>query len=209
KEAGLVVLEGRREGQRGPSAELYAVNPAAAHVAGLDVTTERTRGAVADVTGPGLSEDEPPTPPSRRGDAVACTRAALAGALRPTGLALPDLRQVVISTPGAIDPETGQLEYAPELVRWQDPGVLGRLADALGVPVDIENDVNVVAMAEYDHGAARGATAFALLWVDEGIGLAYVQNGVPHRGATGGAGEVGYMPVPGQPGFRDVRETVD
>src|SRR5262249_11825388 len=129
--------------------------------------------------------------------------------LRPTGLALPDLRQVVISTPGAIDPETGQLEYAPELVRWQGPGLLGRLADGLGVPVDIENDVNVVAMAEYDHGAARGAPAVALLWVGEGIGLAYVQNGVPPRGATGGAGEVGYMPVPGQPVFRDVRETGD
>src|SRR5262249_13243 len=78
-----------------------------------------------------------------------------------------------------------------------------------GGGVGSENEVKVVAMAEYDHGAARGATAFALLWVDEGIGLAYVQNGVPHRGATGGAGEVGYMPVPGQPVFRDVRETGD
>jgi predicted NBD/HSP70 family sugar kinase len=209
KQAGLVVLEGRREGQRGPSAELYAVNPAAAYVAGLDVTSERIQVAVADVTGRVLARHELPTPPDHRGDGVACARAALLGALAPTGLAMGDLRRVVIGTPGAIDPDTGQLEYAPELVRWQGPGLLARLQAGLGVPVDVENDVNVVAMAEYDHGAARGAPAFALLWVSEGIGLAYVQNGVPHRGATGGAGEVGYMPVPGQPVYRDVRETGD
>jgi predicted NBD/HSP70 family sugar kinase len=209
KQAGLVVLEGRREGQRGPSAELYAVNPAAAYVAGLDVTTERIQVAVADVTGRVLAGHELPTPPGYRGDGVACVRAALLGALAPTGLTPGDLRRVVIGTPGAIDPDTGQLEYAPELVRWQGPDLLARLQAGLGVPVDVENDVNVVAMAEYDHGAARGAPAFALLWVSEGIGLAYVQNGVPHRGATGGAGEVGYMPVPGQPVYRDVRETGD
>ena len=164
---------------------------------------------MADVTGRVLGGHELPTPPGQRGDGVACARAALLGALAPTGLSLGDLRRVVIGTPGAIDPDTGQLEYAPELVRWQGPDLLARLQAGLGVPVDVENDVNVVAMAEYDHGAARGAPAFALLWVSEGIGLAYVQNGVPHRGATGGAGEVGYMPVPGQPVFRDVRETGD
>src|SRR5437016_456473 len=62
KEAGLVVLEGHREGQRGPSAELYAVNPSAAYVAGLDVTEHRIQVAVADVTGRVLAEHELLTP---------------------------------------------------------------------------------------------------------------------------------------------------
>ena len=213
KEAGLVVLEGLREGQRGPSAELYAVNPVAAYVAGLDGTAERIQAAVADVTGRVLAEYELPTPArgggAGAGDAPAQVRRTLLGACDRAGLGLSDLRHVVIGTPGAIDPDTGQLEYAPELVHWQGPGLLDRMRDALGVSVDIENDVNVVAMAEYDHGAAKGSPAFALLWVSEGIGMAYVLGGVPHRGATGGAGEVGYMPVPGQPVFRDVRETGD
>jgi predicted NBD/HSP70 family sugar kinase len=209
KEAGLVVLEGLREGQRGPSAELYAVNPAAAHVVGLDATAARIQAAVADVTGRILAEYEVPTPARGSGGAPAQARHALLGVLDRAGLALPDVRHVVIGTPGAIDPDTGRLEYAPELVHWQGPGLLERVREALGVSVDIENDVNVVAMAEYDHGAAKGSPAFVLLWVSQGIGMAYVLGGVPHRGATGGAGEVGYMPVPGQPVFRDVRETGD
>jgi predicted NBD/HSP70 family sugar kinase/biotin operon repressor len=207
KEAGLVVLEGRREGQRGPSAELYAVNPAAAHVAGLDVTEHRIAVAVADVTGRVLAEHELPTPGRGGGDATVRTRKALEAATALAGLSLADLRHVVIGAPGAIDPQTGQLEYAPELVRWGGPGLIQRLRDALGVPVDVENDVNVVAMAEYDHGAAKGSPAFVLLWISDGIGMAYVLDGVPHRGAGGGSGEVGYMPVPGQPVFRNVRRT--
>ncbi len=209
KEAGLVVLEGLREGQRGPSAELYAVNPASAYVAGLDATAERIQAAVADVTGRVLAEHEVPTPARGTGGAPVHVRKVLLGAVQRAGLELSDLRHVVIGSPGAIDPETGQLEYAPELVQWHGPGLQDRIRDALGVSVDIENDVNVVAMAEYDHGAAAGSPAFALLWVSEGIGMAYVLGGVPHRGATGGAGEVGYMPVPGQPVFRDVATTGD
>ena len=204
KEAGLVVLEGRRAA-RGPAAELYAVNPRSAYVAGMDVTPERIMAAVADVTGRVLAEFELPTPGRGGGNAAVRTRRALRGATAAAGLAISDLRHVVLGTPGALDPKTGELVYAPQLVRWEGPGLLGRIQDALGVPVDIENDVTVVAMAEYDHGAAHGSPSFALLWVSDGIGMAHVRGGVPHRGATGGAGEVGYMPVPGQPVFRDVR----
>src|SRR6266545_1445664 len=204
KEAGLVVLEGRRAA-RGPAAELYAVNPRSAYVAGMDVTPERIMAAVADVTGRVLAEFELPPPGRGGGNAAVRTRKALPGATAAAGLAISDLRHVVLGTPGALDPKTGELVYAPQLVHWEGPGLLGRIRDALGVPVDIENDVTVVAMAEYDHGAAHGSPSFALLWVSDGIGMAHVRGGVPHRGATGGAGEVGYMPVPGQPVFRDVR----
>jgi predicted NBD/HSP70 family sugar kinase len=204
KAAGFVVQDGWREGQRGPSAELYAVNPACAHVAGLDVTPERIHAAVADITGRVLADHELLTPGRGGGDAAARTKKAVAGALEGAGLGFADLRHVVIGAPGAIDPQTGRLAYAPELLRWQGDDLVGGIEDALGVPVDIENDVNVVAMAEYDHGSAKHAPAFVLLWVSDGIGLAWVHEGSPHRGATGGAGEVGYMPVPGQPVFRNV-----
>ena len=91
KEAGLVVLEGHREGQRGPSAELYALNPASAHVAGLDVNEERIQVAVADVTGRVLAEHELPTPPRGAGDATVRTRTALEAATERAGLSLPEI----------------------------------------------------------------------------------------------------------------------
>ncbi|CAM5452902.1 hypothetical protein SGRIM128S_06889 [Streptomyces griseomycini] len=71
--AGLVVATGTTEGRPGPGARLYGVNPAAAHVAGLDVAPGRIRAAVADVTGRTVGRHELPTPsrppprrPSRR-----------------------------------------------------------------------------------------------------------------------------------------------
>ncbi|WP_181789782.1 helix-turn-helix transcriptional regulator, partial [Streptomyces phytophilus] len=49
--AGLVIATGTSEGSPGPNAQLYALNPAVAHVVGLDVSAARIRAAVADVTG--------------------------------------------------------------------------------------------------------------------------------------------------------------
>lgn len=69
------------------------------------------------------------------------------------------------------------------------------------MPVEYENDVNLVAVAEQRLGAARGHEDFVLLWNEEGLGAALVINGRLHRGFTGGAGEVGFLPVPGTPSY--------
>jgi predicted NBD/HSP70 family sugar kinase len=70
--------------------------------------------------------------------------------------------------------------------------------------VDVENDVNLAAVAEQAVGVAADARDFVVLWIAEGIGAAVVIDGRLHRGATGGAGEVGYMPVPGAPLVRTI-----
>lgn len=72
------------------------------------------------------------------------------------------------------------------------------------MPVEYENDVNLVALAEQRLGAARGHEDFVLLWNQEGLGAALVLGGRLHRGWTGGAGEVGFLPVPGAPLVRHV-----
>ncbi|MFC7586667.1 ROK family protein [Nonomuraea antimicrobica] len=115
------------------------------------------------------------------------------------------LRRVVIGVQAAIDPSTGRLGYAAakDVPGWQMPDLVPALSAGLGVPVDVENNVNLAAVAEQAHGAARGHRDFVLLWADEGIGAAIVLGGRMHRGATGGAGEVGYMPTPGAPTARE------
>jgi predicted NBD/HSP70 family sugar kinase len=65
--------------------------------------------------------------------------------------------------------------------------------------VVLENDVNLAAIAERAYGAARDAEDFALMWLDRGIGLSVMLGGRLHRGRSGGAGEIGYLPVPGAP----------
>jgi len=89
------------------------------------------------------------------------------------------------------------LRHAEHMPAWARPGLRAALEAELRVPVQLENDVNVVAVAERVRGAAVGTDSFALLWVAGGLGLAIDLGGRVHRGATGGAGEVGYMPLPG------------
>jgi predicted NBD/HSP70 family sugar kinase len=64
--------------------------------------------------------------------------------------------------------------------------------------------VNLAALAEAHAGAARGVGDFVLIWIGGGVGLAIVLGGRLHRGSTGAAGEIGYLPVPGAPIPRDV-----
>ncbi|WP_408056988.1 ROK family transcriptional regulator [Streptomyces changanensis] len=202
--AGLVVATGTSEGRPGPNAQLYGVNPRAAYAAGLDVNPRRVRAAVADVTGAVVGEFELRTP--RRGGpgAVRQVTEALDGAVKAAGLTLGDVHRLVIGTPGAFDPSTGRLRYASHLPGWHGPTLLEELAAALPAPVEYENDVNLVAVAEQRLGAAAGYGDFVLLWSEEGLGAALVLGGRLHRGYTGGAGEVGFMPVPGAPLVRNV-----
>lgn len=200
QEAGLVVLDGIREGLPGRTAEVYRINPAAAYVGALDVTPARIEARIADIAGTTVGSYTLPTPRRAGGELVARLRAALDGAGSPG-----PLRRVVIGVQAAIDPSTGRLGYATakDMPGWQIGDLVPTLAKGLGVPVSVENNVNLVALAEMAHGAARGDSDFVLLWADEGIGSAIVLGGRMHRGATGGAGEVGYMPTPGAPTARE------
>ncbi|MFI6682370.1 ROK family protein [Streptomyces sp. NPDC050485] len=202
--AGLVVATGTTEGRPGPNAQLYAVNAHSAHVAGLDVTPGRIRAAVADVAGSVVGEFEVATPGRRAESVVRQVTDALDGAVKAAGLSRADLHRVVIGTPGAFDPGTGRLRYASHLPGWHSPTLLDELAAALPMPVEYENDVNLVAIAEQRLGAARGHDDFVLLWNEGGLGAALVIGGRLHRGFTGGAGEVGFLPVPGAPLVRHV-----
>ncbi|MFE9673374.1 ROK family protein [Streptomyces sp. NPDC006259] len=203
--AGLVLATGTTEGRPGPNAQLYEVNPAAGHAAGLDVTPERVLAAVADITGRTIGAYEVPTPGRKgAGTVVRQVTEALDGAVKAAGLARDDVRRLVVATPGAFDPTTGRLRYASHLPGWHSPALLDDLAAVLPMPVEYENDVNLVAVAEQRLGAARGHEDFVLLWNEGGLGAALVLGGRLHRGWTGGAGEVGFLPVPGAPLVRQV-----
>ncbi|HEV7626823.1 MAG TPA: ROK family transcriptional regulator [Streptomyces sp.] len=204
--AGLVVVTGRSEGLPGPNAQLYSVNPDAACVAGVDVTTARILAGVADISGRVTGTFELPTPRTgalrsgqRQQRAADLVVQAVEGAAKAAGVHRSDLHRVVIGTPGAFDPSTGRLRYASHLPGWHSPTLLEELAAALSMPLVYDNDVNLVAVAEQQRGVADGHEDFVLLWNEEGIGAALVIGGRLHHGRTGGAGEVGFLPVPGTP----------
>jgi len=201
---GLVVPAGIREGGRGPNAKLYSANSRAAYVAGVDLTPWSMSVAIADVTGDVVAEHEIET--SRRAplDPLPRLRSVIEAAVAQVGLRTTELHHVVIGAPGAIDPRTDELAYAPHLVGWHRPDLPRAVGAELGVTVDIENDVNLAAVAEMWAGQAKDIDNFVMLWAAEGLGMAMVLDGRIWRGASGGAGEISYLPVPGVPLSRQV-----
>ncbi|MQS09139.1 ROK family protein, partial [Streptomyces alkaliphilus] len=67
--------------------------------------------------------------------------------------------------------------------------------------VVVENEVNLAAVAEHRLGAVRDRDTFVLLWLGEGVGASLFLDGGLRRGNSGGAGELGFLPVPGTGGL--------
>lgn len=204
EERGLVEVVGEQAGNRGPNAALYNVVPSCAYVAGLDVGPDSVTAAVADVKGNVVAEVT--ASPHDQDDPVSIVHNAVVKACRSGRVALAKLRGVVIGTPGVVDPRTGDVRFSFDLPHWHE-GIHEALARDLRRDVTIENDVNLVAIAERAQGAARRVDDFVLVWVGRGIGLAVVLGGRLHRGRSGSAGEIGYLPVPGVPLAADVKAT--
>jgi predicted NBD/HSP70 family sugar kinase len=201
EERGLVSRVGEQAGGRGPNASLYAVVPTSAFVVGVEVGPDQAVAACADITGTVLGRVEQSTHDSD--DPVGVVHNAVIEAARSAKAPLAKVRRVVLGSPGLVDPATGDLNFAFDLPRWQR-GLLGALREDLKRAVFFENDVNLAAVAEAHAGAAKGVDDFVLLWLDRGVGMAVMLGGKLHRGVSGAAGEIGYLPVAGVPVPRDV-----
>ncbi|MFF4617342.1 ROK family transcriptional regulator [Nonomuraea jabiensis] len=202
EERGLVEVVGAQAGGRGPNAALYSVIPSSAYVAGLEVGPELISTAVADIHGHTIAEVT--VDPGGHDDPVSVVHGAIVKACRSAKISLSKLRGVVIGTPGVVDPRSGDVRFSFDLPGWHE-GIHEALAGDLRREVTIENDVNLAAIAERADGAAKGLDDFVLLWSSRGLGLAIMLGGRLHRGRSGSAGEIGYLPVPGVPLPEDIR----
>jgi predicted NBD/HSP70 family sugar kinase len=203
EERGLVAAVGEQAGGRGPNATLYSVVPSSAYVAGLYVEHGQLSTAVADVTGRVVAEVREDT--NGAGNPVELVRSAVDRVCGRAGISTGRLSAFVIGSPGVVDPRTGDPVLAINLPEWHE-GVLAGLRGALRTPVLIENDVNLAAVAERSAGAAVGADDFALIWIGVGLGLATMLAGRLHKGVSGAAGEIGWLPVAGAPVAADVHQ---
>ncbi|MFE6102776.1 ROK family transcriptional regulator [Streptomyces laurentii] len=212
---GLVHIVGETGAQRrGPNARLYGIVADRAHLAALDVRTRSVSVVVSDLLGTTLAEatlpigdgaGAAPGPAAEQAVALLERTARAAGAAR--------LHSVAVGAPGLIDPATRQLRDTAKLPEWHRL-LIATLQQRLPATVLVENEVNLAAVAELREGAARGENGgegsgqgsggrdtFVLLWLGQGIGAAVVLDGRLRRGASGGAGEIGFLPVPGTSGL--------
>jgi glucokinase len=119
---------------------------------------------------------------------------AMASVVRDLG-PVENLAGIGLGAPGVID--GGTVRQAPNLAGWMEPfDVAGALSQALdGVPVEVDNDVNVGTLAEHRLGAGKGADNLLGVFAGTGIGAGVVLDSELRRGPTGAAGEIGHMIV--------------
>ncbi|GAA1136520.1 ROK family protein [Nocardioides aquiterrae] len=104
-----------------------------------------------------------------------------------------------LGVPGPIEHSTGLAVSPPIMPGWGDLDVRRRLQDQYGVPVWVDNDVNVMALGELNVGNARHQRDVVVVKLSTGIGAGLISNGVLHRGAQGSAGDIGHVKVSDDP----------
>jgi predicted NBD/HSP70 family sugar kinase len=195
--AGLVRPVGQVASSRGRAAIAYEPDPTAAYVVGVDIGRSWIRVAAADLAGQVVARTDTR---NRARSAAAIVRrvAALAhDVVDQAGLTWDKVAHTVVGGPGVFDPDSGRLQHAPNLPGWSRPGLMSALRDALPPSVALENDANLAALGERTYGRGREARTFVYLSVGTGVGMGIVIDGALYRGAHGVAGEVGYVPIPG------------
>ncbi|MFF3965170.1 ROK family transcriptional regulator [Streptomyces griseorubiginosus] len=199
--AGLIDVVGESgEQRRGPNAKLYGIVADQAHLAALDVRTEGVSVVVADLLGRVLAEASVPIGgETGTGPAVEQAVALVERTAKEAGVA--GLHTVAIGAPGLIDPATGELRDSGGLPAWHRRLVLALQERLPETRVHVENETNLAALAEQRDGVARDRDTFVLLWLGHGTGAAVILDGVLRRGASGGTGEIGFLPVPGTAGL--------
>jgi predicted NBD/HSP70 family sugar kinase len=166
----------------------YEADPEAAVVVGIDFGANVVRAALSDLNGEVRAREEIRSrgPVEERVDVLASTVRSL---LRRSRLAVDLLENAVVAVPAVVSPLDGRVSSA-DLPGWGAAGIGEQLEEALGVPVRLENDVNLAAIGEQRHGVAHGVPDFAFLLVGAGLGAAVVLDWKLHRGHNGAAGEL-------------------
>jgi predicted NBD/HSP70 family sugar kinase len=171
---------------------LYAMVPTTSWAIGVDLGHDRVRVAIADLNGLVRARREAGI---QRGPealvrqvAQMCTDVATE-----VGTELGAATHVVVGLPAVVGSDGRQLSYAGGLP-GAGAGLGEALAAALPTPLVLENDVNLAALSEHTQGHGVDVDDFVLVSLGVGLGVGLVVGGRVIRGASGAAGEVGYLP---------------
>lgn len=192
--AGLVREAGTRAPERGRTAVLYAPDPAAGYALGVDIGRGWLRVAVADLDGTVVARADVR---NRARASAALTDLVVTTArevIADSGVDAAEVVHGVVGTPGVYDGEQRRVRYAMHLPGWGRAGLVDRIREELGVPLEVHNDANLAALGEYTYGVGAGSRLFAYILIGTGLGMGIVGEGRLFTGAHGLAGEIGFLP---------------
>jgi predicted NBD/HSP70 family sugar kinase len=184
------------EAARGRPPVALGVRAAAGAVAGIKLADHTHTAVILDFAGQRLGEASLASRAPQAGLAGTVdtatellTRAAASAGLMPS-----DLAGIGVGLPGVVDSDAGRVLWSPIITERQ--AELGpALERRLGRPVSIDNDANMVTLAELWFGAGRALADFAVVTIEHGVGMGLVLNHRLYRGAMGQGMEIGHTKV--------------
>jgi glucokinase len=167
-----------------------------AFTVGMDMGGTKILAAVVDAEGQILAEAKLKTGAREGPDAIIERMAEAARqAVHKAEVHWQQVRGVGVGAPGPLDPIHGIVHRAPNLPGWQEVPLGPRLSDMLGVPVFLENDVNLGTLGEHALGAGQGTRDLIGVFVGTGVGGGLILDGRLRSGYRHVAAEVGHMIV--------------
>jgi predicted NBD/HSP70 family sugar kinase len=184
------------ESGRGRPAVALGVRAQAHLVAGLKMSDREQSAVIVDFAGNLIADEVIPRRPGSLPlpEMLDAIEALLQRVCQKAGLERTALSGVGIGIPGFVDHSEGVVQWSSTLTDRAVP--LARAAQArLGLPVTIDNDANLVALAELWFGAGRSLADFAVVTFEHGVGMGFVMNHRIYRGAQRLGMELGHTKV--------------
>ncbi len=195
KDSGVVheVESSAREIKGGRPAVQLMLQESSLTVVGIDFGHSHVQVAVADIAHNVLAERRCDLDVNRDARTALDTAARMVDEVLDEGRV--DRKSVIaagIGIPGPVDRGRGTAGSATILPGWTGVQIGQEMQERLGIPVEIENDANLGALAEMTWGAGRECSNFAYIKAATGIGAGVVIDGRLLHGASGTAGEIGH-----------------
>jgi predicted NBD/HSP70 family sugar kinase len=187
----LIAEQTPGRGARGRPASPLALNPQGPAGLGIEINVDYLAGCIVDLTG-AVRAHRTVAADNRGGSPrVGLQRAATLARQLIEEVDLP-IAGVTVALPGLVDAD-GTLRRAPNLPTWQGTRCATQLSELLELPVSVDNEANLAALAQLWHDSAL--PDFVLVSGEIGVGAGLVMDGRLFRGVRGMAGELGHVVV--------------
>ncbi|MBG9564426.1 ROK family transcriptional regulator [Brevibacillus agri] len=208
---GLLQEVGMGDSKGGRKPILLEYNYQAYAIAGAIFEGSTLDMAIADMKGEFLARHRKRLAQPANGETVIEDLAAgLERLLAESGIPRERLLGMGVGLQGVTQRGSGTVSFSPS-TGWMGSPILQTIEARLGVPVIIDNDVNMMTLGEYVRGAGVGHSNVVYMYVGTGIGAGIILDGQFYRGSREAAGEIGFMiigPVHSRPnGASGVFET--
>lgn len=163
---------------------------------GIDVGGTKTLAVVGESPTKILGRATRPTPTDTTAEAVVLAMVDTGlEAIARARLDQADIKGVGVAAAGAIAREEGKVVWAPQIPCLHDVAIVEMFQHLWSIPVSIDNDANLAALAEHRLGAAQGHHNVVFITISTGIGGGIILDDSVYRGHLGFAGEIGHMSI--------------